>query len=308
MSRAMGPVLSPKAIAMTAPNELELSVVIPTRDRRERLAETLEALVDESSQVRFELIVVHDGGTDSTVEMLESRSSTLPFPLQVLDQTSQGPAAARNRGVRAARSPAILFLGDDTRPTPGTLRLHLETLDQTGCAVQGHIDWDPEQEITPLMSFLAPAGPQFYFKGLEDGHEVPFTAVLGSNLCAPRQWLLDEPFDQRFPFAAVEDTEMAWRWYRRGWAAVYAAKARCLHHHRYDDLGSFLQRQRRAGVSIRFAVRRHPRLLWPLLLQPALFSLWIPIRALLGKSRTTDGWDLACRKALIKGFLWGVEG
>ncbi len=288
-------------------DELELSVVIPTRDRMERLGETIDALVEEATQIRFELIVIHDGGSDNTVEMLEDRRPSLPFSLQSLNQASLGPAVARNRGVRSARSSTILFLGDDTRPVPGTLRLHVETLKATGCAVQGHIDWDPEQEITPLMTFLAPAGPQFYFRGLQDGREVPFTAVLGSNLCAPRQWLLDEPFDERFPYAAVEDTEMAWRWYRRGWTAVYAQKARCLHHHRYDEIESFLQRQRRAGVSIRHAVRRHPRLLWPLLLQPTLFSLWIPVRRLIGKGRATDPWDLACRKALLKGFVRGAR-
>lgn len=286
--------------------DLELSVVIPTRDRRKRLSETLDALVEEAREVRFELIVVHDGGTDDTVAMLEHRRPHLPFPLQVLEQAALGPAVARNRGVEIAGAATILLLGDDTRPTPGTLRTHLETLRATGSAVQGHIDWDPDQEITPLMEFLAPAGPQFYFRGLENGRQVPFTAILGSNLCAPKQWILEEPFDESFPYAAVEDTEMAWRWYRRGWTAVYGAEARCLHHHRYDDLEAFLQRQTRAGVSVRFAVKRHPRLLWPLLLHPTIFSLWILFRGWIGNGRATDVWDLACRRALLAGFLKGA--
>ena len=130
--------------------------------------------------------------------------------------------------------------------------------------------------------------------------------MLGSNFSAPRAWLLEEPFDEGFPHAAVEDTEMAWRWYGRGWRALYSADALCWHHHLYRDLEPFLGRQRRAGASARYAVRRHPRLAWDLLLHPTLFGAIIRLRRLLGRGRQTDTWDLACRRAFLHGFCFGA--
>ena len=104
-----------------------LSVVIPTRDRRPYLAETLDALTAQSREAPFEVIVVDDGSRDDTLELLESQRRVSPFPLHVLAQEASGPAVARNRGVAAAAAEAVLFLGDDTRPTAGTLTKHLET-------------------------------------------------------------------------------------------------------------------------------------------------------------------------------------
>ncbi|MEM9598020.1 MAG: glycosyltransferase, partial [Acidobacteriota bacterium] len=295
-----------------------LSVVIPTRNRRRQLAATLAALAQEAAEALpggpLQVVVVDDGGTDDTLPFLDGFSDPR-LAITVLRQDGAGPAAARNRGVAAARGERILFLGDDTRPAPGCLRWHLASGhlatgrpgqgDDGPTAVQGHIDWDPERPVTPLMDFLAPEGPQFYFRGLRDGTVIPFTAVLGSNLSAPRRWLVDEPFDEGFPHAAVEDTEMAWRWQARGWRIVYRPGALCWHDHRYDDLTPFLDRQRRAGASARYAIRKHPRLLWPLALRPTLFGAAVRMRRLLGRGRPTDGWDLACRRAFLKGFLAG---
>lgn len=286
-----------------------LSVVIPTRDRRERLVETLDALARESNDLdpALETIVVDDGSKEPVASWLDPPS--LPFPLEVVTLPPSGPATARNRGIERARGERVLLLGDDTRPAPGALARHLDAAEarrrSTGetVAVQGHIDWDPEDEITPLMDFLAPAGPQFYFRHLVDGEPIPFTAVLGSNFSAPREWFLDEPFDEGFPHAAVEDTELAWRWQKRGRRTVYARDALAWHRHRYDALQPFLDRQRRAGASARHAVRRHPRLLWPLVVQPTLFGLVVRLRRLVGRGRPSDEWDLACRRAFSAGFL-----
>ncbi len=109
------------------------------------------------------------------------------------------------------------------------------------------IDWDPAQEVTPLMAFLAPAGPQFYFAGLRDGQNISYRAALGSNFSAPRDYFVAEPFDEAFTGAAVEDTEMAWRWRRRGFPMIFRAGALCWHHHHYTELEPFLARQETGG-------------------------------------------------------------
>lgn len=285
-----------------------LSVVIPTRDRADRLRQTLQATLDEGRGLGIEIIVVDDGSRQDLAPLIATFDG-----VRLEKQPPLGPATARNRGAALARAGRVLFLGDDTRPAPGALRAHLDLAAEYGdghgdVGVQGHIDWDPEREITELMRFLAPAGPQFYFKGLGARRPIPFTAVLGSNLSVPAAWLREEPFDEGFPHAAVEDTEAAWRWHLRGWHVLYEPAALCWHHHHYARLEPFLERQRRAGSSARHAVRLHPRLLPRLVLQPALMGLVVRARRQLGRGRPHDDWDLACRRAFFTGFYSKSSG
>lgn len=99
------------------------SVVIPTYRRRASLERVLTALRSvEWPADALEVLVVSDGGDDGTVEM--ARSLRTPFPLRVLEQANQGPAAARNLGVAHARNPFVLFLDDDVVPSPRLVAEH----------------------------------------------------------------------------------------------------------------------------------------------------------------------------------------
>jgi GT2 family glycosyltransferase len=276
--------------------------VIPTRNRRQILSETLTA-IDGSGSLPgpIQVIVAIDGSTDDTEPWLAATSFD-GFEFDTVVLPAGGPATARNRAIERAAAPRILLLGDDTRPGRETLATHLEASADNTMAVQGRIDWDPSIPITEVMQFLAPEGPQFYFKGLSDGGEIPFTAVLGSNLSAPAEWFRSEPYDERFSEACFEDTELAWRWRRRGWKTVFSQSARCLHRHWYDRIEPFLDRQRRAGRWARMAVATHPGMLPRVVLQPMAFSTVSALR-LAARGRQQDRWDMRCRIAFARGFL-----
>ena len=279
-----------------------LSVVIPTRNRRRVLEATLSSLDRQIGLPGpFEVVVVDDGSSDGTADWLPlARFSS--FSLQLVTTRPGGPSRARNRGIRRAAAPRILLLGDDTLPERHTLATHLAAAAGRDVAVQGAIDWDLSQPVTDVMRFLAPAGPQFWFEGLEDGAPVPFSAVLGSNLSAPTSWLRDEPFEERFTDACLEDTELAWRWRRRGWTVIFSERALCRHRHRYDDIEPFLDRQRRAGRWARLAVSLHPSLRGKLVIQPIAFAAVSALRFAL-RRRQEDRWDLQWRIAFARGYF-----
>jgi glycosyltransferase involved in cell wall biosynthesis len=287
-----------------------ISVVIPTRDRCAVLRSTLEAL-NRQKEVsgRYEVIVVDDGSSDDTATML-SGARFSNFELKALSVEHGGPARARNRGIAKASAARVLLLGDDTIPVSTNLKIHLEQSGEQEIGVQGAIEWDPEVGINDVMRFLAPEGPQFWFKGLVDGSQVSWESQVSSNLSAPRRWFLEEPFDEEFTEACFEDTEMAWRWARRGWIAVFSRSALCLHRHRYDAIEPFLRRQRRAGWWARRAVRRHPGLLGGTVAKPMvvlpLIALRAGVRKLSGQWRKEDLWHLQCRLEFLWGFFLGA--
>jgi glycosyltransferase involved in cell wall biosynthesis len=284
-----------------------LSIVIPTKNRRQILMTTLRALSRQRGlDGRFEVIVADDGSTDGSAELLRGTVFE-SFDLRVLVLDSGGPSRARNRAVAAAEADRVLFLGDDTVPRPHTVSAHLKASDDNRVAVQGRIDWDPEQTITDFMAYLAPAGPQFWFRGLTHGGPVPWTQVLGSNMSAPTRWLETEPYDERFTAACMEDTELAWRWARRGWTTRWSEAAICHHHHRYDSIDQFLDRQRRAGRWARFAVMKNPGMAFQLIVKPLLVTPWLAARAgaykLIGRGRIRDTWNSQVRTAYRRGFF-----
>jgi glycosyltransferase involved in cell wall biosynthesis len=240
----------------------ELSVVIPTHNRLDVLPEVLAALEAQRGAPEFEVVVVDDGSTDGTGEWLAAYRSALP--LRVLRQENRGPAAARNRGVEVAAGARVAFLGDDTVPVEGWLAAHREAHRRHGdggeLAVIGYTRWHPRMgRLTPFLRYINEHGLQFGYALIDDPDDVPFNFFYTSNLSLGRELLLAEPFDLRFPYAAWEDIEAAYRLKRRGMRLLYEPRAAVAHDHP-TDLRRFASRQERAGYSAVVFYRLHPEL------------------------------------------------
>jgi glycosyltransferase involved in cell wall biosynthesis len=239
----------------------ELSVVIPTHNRLEALAEVLAALEIQEGAPSFEVVVVDDGSRDGTAEWLRARRGTLP--LRVLTQENAGPAAARNTGVAVAAGRWVAFLGDDTVPARGWLAAHREAHRRRGddprVAVLGYTGWHPRMRLTPFLRYINEHGLQFGYALIRDPEDVPFNFFYTSNLSLPRDLLLAEPFDLSFPYAAWEDIEVSYRLKRRGLRMVYEPAATVAHDHP-TDFQRFAARQERAGYCAVVFYRLHPEL------------------------------------------------
>lgn len=243
---------------MTGPR---YSIVIPTHDRRDVLAEVLAALEAQRDAPEFEIVVVDDGSTDGTRELLAGWRGERPF--RRLEQPARGPAAARNRGVAAALGEWVAFLGDDTVPEPGWLAAHDAGRRSQGggdeIAVVGYTGWHPRVRRSAFLDYLNEHGLQFGYALIDDPARVPFNFFYTSNLSLSRRRLVEEPFDEEFPYPAWEDIEASYRLGRRGLRLTYAAAARVAHDHP-TDLARFAARQERAGYCGVVFYQRHPEL------------------------------------------------
>lgn len=100
-----------------------ISVIIPTYNRENFILESVESVLNQTFQ-DFELIVVDDGSTDSTVKKLQPFFSKIIY----IKQPQKGPSAARNTGVRVSVGAWICFLDSDDLWMPKKLEKQIEFL------------------------------------------------------------------------------------------------------------------------------------------------------------------------------------
>jgi GT2 family glycosyltransferase len=179
--------------------DCEISVVVPTFNRREELQRLLESLwLQTLSRSRFEVIVASDGSTDGTVEMVRQLQDR-HWNLKLLLLTNHGPATARNSGAKEARGIYVAFTDDDCVASPDWLQQMVEGFQRTGAvALQGRTTTD-RLARTPLT------------------HQIEvlshWPAAVPTCNAAYRKEVFDRVggFDVGFRFAHNEDADLAWR-------------------------------------------------------------------------------------------------
>jgi len=97
--------------------DLDVSVLIATRDRAPLLEATLGHLARQATNgLRWEVIVVDNGSTDATAAVLARAADALP--LRALAEPQPGKNRALNRALPAARGALLVFTDDDVEPVP----------------------------------------------------------------------------------------------------------------------------------------------------------------------------------------------
>jgi glycosyltransferase involved in cell wall biosynthesis len=103
-----------------------ISVIIPAYNAERTILETI-ASVQQQTFSNFELIVINDGSTDRTLELLNSLEDPR---LKIFSYSNGGLPVARNRGIYHATGEFITFLDADDLWTPDKLELQLTALQQ----------------------------------------------------------------------------------------------------------------------------------------------------------------------------------
>ena len=97
---------------------MQISVIVPTRDRPELLRRTLDCLAPGTQTLapdRYEVIVSDDARPPTVSPTAAPLASSHPWVRRV-EGPARGPAANRNAGARAARGAWLAFTDDDTEP------------------------------------------------------------------------------------------------------------------------------------------------------------------------------------------------
>jgi glycosyltransferase involved in cell wall biosynthesis len=231
----------------------QLSVIIPTYNRREIVLKTLEAHKRQTAADEIlEVLVVDDGSTDGTGEAVTQSALSSPFPIRLLRQENRGQAAARNLGIRNAKGELILFGDDDIIPTATLVAEHTawnRKYPAASDAILGHVAWSPDLNPTPFMEWLGLDGVVCGFSHLSSGCQVEFPYFYLGNMSVKRGFLLEHGmFDESFRTYGYEDIELGYRLMKRGLRLFYNSDA-VGHHFKYMSLADVCRRKEMVDAS-----------------------------------------------------------
>ncbi len=255
-----------------------ISIVIPTYNRVESLKAALKALqVQDANPNNFEVIVIVDGSTDSTLEFLKRATETQPN-LSYEFQENQGASAARNRGVARAKSDLILFIGDDILAEPNFISEHLkfhEENPEKNKAALGLTVPQLEHQIDPdFVKWIHESGIQFAYGQITENQVLDDRFFYTSNISLKKELLLAELFNETFTGWGFEDSELGLRLQEKfDLKLIYHPKAKAWHTELFDE-AKVCQRLRSSAKNLKKFQELHPNQnIWPGPAKIALQSL-----------------------------------
>ncbi len=204
------------------------TVVIPTCDRPVQLAECLTSLALQTlPRSAFEVIVVDDGSARPVAGVVAGFEDRLD--VRVIRQERAGPAAARNRGIAAARARVLAFTDDDCCAAPDWLERLGTRFEQRGeLLVGGRVTNALDDNVFAVTSQLI--HDMAYAHHNADVGDARFFAT--NNLAVSVDALVRlGGFDPDFRLAS-EDRDLCARWHESGRALAYAPDAEVSHAHR----------------------------------------------------------------------------
>ncbi len=219
---------------------MKLSVIVPTCNRPDELALCLRRLDPAAQSMaadQFEVIVTDDSPNQTTEHRVKAQ-----FPwVRWVQGPRRGPAANRNNGARAAAHGLVVFCDDDCLPERGLLKAYADAFaaNPTPSVLEGRTS---AYGTKPNMFAECPSNEN-------GGHLWSCNFAIQKNVFSGLGG-----FDERFPYAAMEDMEFALRLRLKGIVPVFVPDARILHPWK---IGTDLARRRHLASMIIFR-KIHP--------------------------------------------------
>lgn len=181
-----------------------VSVITPCYNSAEWLEATVASVFAQTWQ-DFELVLVDDGSTDNTRELIEAIAVRHAPRVRVVVGPNAGAATARNRGLQVATGVFIQYLDADDLLWPDAITQRVQALDASGADV-AYSDWQRYEEVES-GNFVAGDIMQ---RRMEDVDADPAIALLTSFWCPPaallyRRSIVDRIGGWKQQLAPIED-------------------------------------------------------------------------------------------------------
>ncbi len=224
-----------------------ISVIVPAFNAEKTIGACLDALLAQSApRDLYEIIVVDDGSTDKTRQVVESRG------VKTLTQPNRGAAAARNLGAQNARGDILLFIDADSVPDARWVEAMVAPFADSSIA---GASGEKKTRQTNLWARYVQLEYDYKYDRM-DAHRT--TDFIDSSTAAYRReiFLSNHGFDTTLMEA--EDTDLSFRLSERGCAMVLARDAIVYHTHP-ESLGEYLRRKYHYAIWRTIIYARYPR-------------------------------------------------
>jgi glycosyltransferase involved in cell wall biosynthesis len=212
----------------------KVSVVMPAYNAAAYIEEAIQSVLRQTFR-DFEIVVIDDGSTDGTAEVVAATGA----PVRLLRQANGGAASARNRGIEAARGEFVAFLDADDLWHPRMLRAQLEAFARQPEAglVFTNCWYTDGRRILPLTrTAQRRAAEGWVFRALLAENFVMTTTVMVRRECLERVGM----FDESLPVS--EDYDL---WMRIARHYRFAFVSEALGRYRLHAGGTFLNLEKR---------------------------------------------------------------
>jgi GT2 family glycosyltransferase len=227
---------------------MSVSIIIPTFNGSSRIGNCLDALLKQTARADSEILVVNDGSTDKTVDVVARYSG-----VRLINQVNAGPAAARNRGANEANGSLILFTDDDCVPTQDWLSSMISAFDDPEVfGVKGAYRTTQKGLVARFVQIEY----EDRYRLMARLHSIDFIDTYSAGF--RRDHFLEmKGYDTSFPVACAEDIELSYRMSARGWKLRFVPTAIVYHTHP-DTLWRYLKKKYKFAFWRVFAVRKNP--------------------------------------------------
>jgi glycosyltransferase involved in cell wall biosynthesis len=227
---------------------MSASIIIPTFNGAARIGNCLDALLKQMAGRDADILVVNDGSTDNTADVVARYSS-----VRLINQSNAGPAVARNRGALEARGTIILFTDDDCVPMQGWLAAMIEAFkDPSVVGVKGVYRTHQRR----LVARFVQVEYEDKYRLMADVPCIDFIDTYSAGFRRDR-FLEMNGYDTSFPLACAEDVELSYRMSARGWMMKFVPAAIVYHTHP-DTLRWYLHKKYKFAFWRVQAVRKNP--------------------------------------------------
>jgi len=257
---------------------MRFSIVIPTYNRKDLLRRCLAAATNQDYP-DYEVIVVDDGSTDGTGEMVRRE---FPRVRYIRQEPNRGPAAARNRGIEAATGEIIAFTDDDCVPPRTWIGSHIKYYNDQEVGCVGGI------QLTRHPNFIEQFQIAHYLDVYTEFRRITRVEDVrgfGTNNLSVRSEVFDRAgfFDEAF--LTGSDPEFTRRVAMVGYVLIRDPNLR-VEHLKVDDWHSYLRTRFRRGCgSVLTDIKYHTlsiRRFLPLIDPQSAWQLWNNFREVRG--------------------------
>ena len=212
---------------------MSVSIIIPTFNGASRIENCVDALLKQTVGRDAEILVVNDGSTDNTADVVARYSG-----VRCITQLNSGPAAARNRGTLEARGTIILFTDDDCIPMSDWLTAMTEPFrDPDVVGVKGIYRTRQQSLVARFVQIEY----EDKYRLMADRPSIDFIDTYSAGFRRDR-FLEMNGYDTSFPLPCAEDVELSYRMSARGWTMKFVPAAIVYHTHP-DTLWRYLKKK-----------------------------------------------------------------